>query len=115
MIFFGLFSTHLPYILVGVIYFASFAMAGFRVSEALISEESHDIQTIETGSVTAGAYSESAFSFYEVASDFAHPAPAVTPLPPIPATEIARFTPIAKAGNCLQPGQFFVRPPPTLS
>ncbi len=115
MFFFGLFSTHLPYILVGVIYFASFAMAGFRVSDALSSKESNDNQSVEAEFCSENAYAEPAFSFIEVISDFAQAGAVNNPLPCIPETEITRFTLIEKPGSCLQPGKFFVRPPPTLS
>jgi len=47
MFFFGLFSTHLPYILVGVIYFASFAFASVQAMKAGVLEEQQEEKSTE--------------------------------------------------------------------
>jgi len=115
MFFFGLFSTHLPYILVGVIYFASFAFASLQALKHEVVEEKQ-----ETNNQIIRVHNESlqqadVYCFDDAPKVFSEPSEktGLQKLPP--ATVIKLFTGSEPPVSSFQPGQLFIRPPPVLA
>lgn len=115
MFFFGLFSTHLPYILVGVIYFASFAFASLQAMKAVVLEEQHEEQSNEIWVHPPNPGLSDVF-FYEGASDSFAEAIEQESLPtPLTGKDIKfnfhTFPPILSFSS----SGLFIRPPPVLA
>lgn len=115
MFFFGLFSTHLPYILVGVIYFASFAFASLQAMKAGVLEEQHEEQSNEIRVQPQNSGFADVFFFDDNLQDCSEPIAPSGLLKLPPATVIKFLTGFDPPVSSFHPGQLFVRPPPVLA
>jgi len=115
MFFFGLFSTHLPYILVGLIYFATFAFASLQAFKNEVVEEKHEnkVQVIKVH--IESLHRADVYSFDDPPQDCSEPIDPTGLLKPPLATVIEFFTGTELPNLSFQSGQLFVRPPPALA
>jgi hypothetical protein len=115
MFFFGLFSTHLPYILVGIIYFASFAFASLQAMKAGALEEQHEEKTNEIQVQSPNHVLADIFFFDDAPRDCSEPTEPTGLLKLPPSTVVEFFTGTEPPDSFFQSGQLFVRPPPALA
>ncbi|MBE0661552.1 MAG: hypothetical protein IH597_03710 [Bacteroidales bacterium] len=115
MFFFGLFSTHLPYILVGIIYFATFAFASLQAMKAGVLEEQHEEQSNEISVQPQSSGFADVFFFDETPQDCSEPIEPSGLLKLPPTTVIEFFTGTEPPNSSYLSGQLFVRPPPVLA
>jgi hypothetical protein len=115
MFFFGLFSTHLPYILVGVIYFASFAFASLQALKNEVVEEKQETENLIIRVHTESLHHADVY-FFDDAPEVCSEAKEFNGLQKLPpATVIKFFTGSEPPVSSLHPGQLFVRPPPAIA
>jgi hypothetical protein len=114
-VFFGLFSTHLPYILVGVIYFATFAFASLQALKNEVVEEKQENQTHIIGDRIESLQHTDVYFFDDAPQDYSESSEPSGLQNQPPATVIKLFTSPELPVSFFHPGQLLIRPPPVLA
>lgn len=114
--FFGLFSSHLPFIIVGLVYFASFSVITVQRLLRFDEPDSAAVENDDHGRV----FSEISESncIYQFAHDqqlIYATEPQVHPDLPVPEIPITNFTFCLSPIRDVSAGSFFVRPPPFIA
>jgi hypothetical protein len=114
MFFFGLFSTHLPYILVGVIYFASFAFASLQAMKSGVLEEQHEEKSNETQIQPQNPGLADVFFFDGTSDSLPEAIEQETPQASLTEKDIKFIVHSDPYISSFSSGGLFVRPPPVL-
>lgn len=114
MFFFGLFSTHLPYILVGVIYFASFAFASLHALKAGVNDEREEERSVNIQGQAENSYHSGVYVLDNISKAFCESVQQDVPQIFPPEIQIIIFSGSAPVSS-FREGKLFVRPPPTTS